>query len=90
MSGLNRLASTRLEQLTSVTIFCISMPRKKYDNTILQEKFEVHLKGRLRKALYLYAEDNNTTLAGAIRDAVRVLCFKQLKEVAKGREPKSK
>lgn len=63
------------------------MQRKKYNPDVIQEKFEVHLKGRLRKAIYLYAEDNETTFAEALRDGIRVLCQRQLSELAKGRKP---
>lgn len=64
------------------------MQRKSYNAELLQEKFEVHLKGKLRKALYLYAEDNETTFAEALRDGVRVLCQRQFSEISKGRKPK--
>lgn len=62
-------------------------PKKKFSASPFPERMECRPKGKLRTAIYLYMEDNETTASETLIDGIRVLCQKQLEDIRKGRLP---
>jgi hypothetical protein len=63
------------------------MKKRPFTKSAIPERLSTQLQGKLRTALYLYMEDNETTAAETLKDGVRVLCHKQLEDIRKGRTP---
>lgn len=65
------------------------MKKQPFDDKRIQERIETRVSGKLRIALHLYMEDNETTASEALRDGLRAIGQKYFAEIKAGRRPKN-